>query len=351
MEQTSALNARGGLEFADSVSRPAQSGTALGRLALVAGFFLYAALMGAAWWCVLRLAPAEFAVHLHGHTLVLRSLHEKINNAALLFLLLHSALWVECALVGWAGSSARQLLFDRSASIKTDLGCFFLGQGHILDLVGRLMMLGASMISGGWLHDWLQSATGVSIGMGSSPLILQVLVYFYVGSFFDYWTHRVNHARLFWPLHRYHHSATDFAVVTSVRQHPVAFTSILMINVPMAILGARPEVMIYANVLVVTVGFLIHSKIDSDWGWFGRYVIQSPVHHRLHHKLDMTHPTGHFSTAPVWDHLFGTWRGDADQTLPIGVSTPYRHGYFLAHDLVRDYLHFWRGLFGGDYGC
>ena len=45
---------------------------------------------------------------------------------------------------------------------------------------------------------------------------------------------------------------------------------------PMGILGAPPEVMIYVNVLVTAIGFLIHSKIDADWGWFGRWVIQSP---------------------------------------------------------------------------
>jgi sterol desaturase/sphingolipid hydroxylase (fatty acid hydroxylase superfamily) len=105
--------------------------------------------------------------------------------------------------------------------------------------------------------------------------------------------------------------------------------------------------MIYVNVLVVGIGFLIHSKIDSDWGWFGRWVIQSPNHHRLHHKLDMTHPTGHFSTAPIWARLVGTWYGGESATLPIGVDTPYRHGAFVARDMARDYLHFWIGLFGG----
>jgi len=96
----------------------------------------------------------------------------------------------------------------------------------------------------------------------------------------------------------------------------------------------------------VGIGFLIHSKIDSDWGWFGRYVIQSPVHHRLHHKLDMSTPTGHFGMAPIWDRLFGTWYGDADQSLPIGVSAAYAHGYFIPRDMARDYFDFWRGVFG-----
>jgi sterol desaturase/sphingolipid hydroxylase (fatty acid hydroxylase superfamily) len=99
-------------------------------------------------------------------------------------------------------------------------------------------------------------------------------------------------------------------------------------------------------VSVVAIGFLIHSRIDSNWGWFGRWVIQSPNHHRRHHKLDMSELTGHFAMAPIWDHLFGTWRGEADQTTPIGVDTPYRHGLWIVPDVLRDYAHLWKGFVG-----
>jgi len=99
------------------------------------------------------------------------------------------------------------------------------------------------------------------------------------------------------------------------------------------------------NLVVLSLGFLIHSRIDSDWGWIGRWVLQSPNHHRLHHILDISLvPAGHFSMAPLWDRLFGTWRGDADQSLAIGVETAYRHGFWIVPDIARDYLDFWRGL-------
>jgi sterol desaturase/sphingolipid hydroxylase (fatty acid hydroxylase superfamily) len=103
--------------------------------------------------------------------------------------------------------------------------------------------------------------------------------------------------------------------------------------------------MVAVNLLVLGLGFLIHSRIDSDWGWIGRWVVQSPTHHRLHHVLDIsTRPVGHFSMTPIWDRLFGTWRGDADQSLVIGVDTAYRHGFWIAPDILRDYWHFWKGL-------
>jgi sterol desaturase/sphingolipid hydroxylase (fatty acid hydroxylase superfamily) len=266
--------------------------------------------MGAAWWALLGVVPTHVSLTLLGHTVETDSAHEHINNAALIFLLLPSALWIEAAVVGWSKSSARQLLISPTASLKTDLACFFLGQAHVLDLVGRLLMLGVSMISGAAIHAWLQSTVGLDLGPPSLPVPVLIPLYFLVYTFFDYWTHRLDHTRFFWPLHRYHHSAEDFGVITAGRQHPAAFTAIFVVNLPLAILGAPAEVMIYVNVLVVGIGFLIHSKIDADWGWVGRWVIQSPNHHRLHHKLDMSHPTGHFAVAPIWDRLFGTWYGD-----------------------------------------
>lgn len=347
--QTTAIQAGPNEGSSDDQSSPGSkpSGSGPTRLGIILGFLAYVALLGLAWWSVLQIVPGHVSLTLLGRTLQTDSAHEHINSAALIFLLLPSALWIEAVTVGWSKSSARQLFFSPTASLKSDLACFVLGQARILDIVGRVLMLGASMVSGVWVQNWLRTTTGLDIGPPPVPLPLQVVFYFYVYTFFDYWTHRLDHTRRFWPLHRYHHSASDFGVITAGRQHPAAFTGVFVVNLPMAVLGAPADVMIYVNVLVVGIGFLIHSKIDANWGWVGRYLIQSPNHHRLHHKLDMSHPTGHFAIAPIWDRMFGTWYGDADASIAIGVDTPYRHGLFVLRDMLRDYLHFWIGLFGG----
>lgn len=334
-----------GVEIASPAHAP---GRGPGRAALVAAFAVYAVIASASWWLALKLIPAELSLTLLGKTLRTASVHDHLNNVFLIFLLLPTALWIECVVVGWRESSLRQLLFAPTASIKSDIAVFLLGQGRILDLVGRVMVLGASMISGDWIHDAIRAATGVNLGPPALPLLALIPLYFALYTFFDYWTHRIDHTKFMWPLHRYHHSAEDFAVVTSVRQHPASFTAIFVVNLPLAALGAPPAVMIYVNVLVVGIGFLIHSKIDADWGFVGRWLIQSPNHHRLHHKLDMSRPTGHFGVAPIWDRLFGTWYEDRpDPKLTIGVDTPYRHGFLVPRDMLRDYYHFWIGWFGG----
>jgi sterol desaturase/sphingolipid hydroxylase (fatty acid hydroxylase superfamily) len=139
-------------------------------------------------------------------------------------------------------------------------------------------------------------------------------------------------------------------VLNSVRIHPAAFTSVMSATLPAVLFQTSPDVIADVMLFVITLRYVIHSRIDSDFGWVGRWIIQSPVHHRLHHVLDMSRPTGHFAITPIWDHLFGTWRSDADevdQTLVIGVDTPYRHGAWIGPDVWRDYLDFWKGFLPG----
>ena len=330
----------------DSPYEPPRGGAG-GRAALIAGLAAYLALVAFGWWAVLHIVPDQMSLELFGRSFRVGNVHDKIlGNAALLFLMLPLALAVEAAVVGWEGSSTRQMLLARTPSVRSDLVYLVLGQARITDILGRVMTLGVAMLSGGLVREYVRAKTGFSVDPSGVPLLLQVPLYFFVYTFLDYWTHRVDHGRYFWPLHRYHHAAQDMSVINAGRAHPAAVLSgTFIINMPLAVLGASPAVMVYVNVAVITIGFLIHSKIDSNWGWFGRWVIQSPNHHRLHHILCQKAPTGHFAMAPIWDHLFGTWRGEADQSLPIGVDKPYRHGWFIAQDIVRDYADFWRGWF------
>ena len=316
---------------------------------LLVGVLVYGALLTGAWMIALRVLPDQIALHMAGRTVQLHEVHHKIaSNALLLFAILPFALWVEWMSVGWEESSLRRLISARSPSIKTDVVILILGQGRVLDLMAKVMLLGASFISGELIRQWLKAQTGVWLDPSPLPFLVQLPLYFSLYTFFDYWTHRLDHWKYFWPLHRYHHAAEEFCVVTSERQHPAQFAGIFVINLPLAVCGANPAVMIWVNVLVSAIGLIIHSRIDSDWGWLGRWVIQSPNHHRLHHKLDMSRPTGHFAIAPIWDRLFGTFYGDAGvyrsgPGLPIGVDRSYRHGFWVIPDLMRDYWDFWRG--------
>src|ERR1700761_5126633 len=316
------------------------------RFLVAAAFAAYAALVVVLWWLIANQLPNQLTVTLFGHVLHLKNLRDKIlGNASLIAVILPAALWLECAAIGWEKSSARAPLRP-TASMKTDLAYFLLDQAHVTGVIGRIMMLGASVISGVALRDWLAARTGFAIDPSGLPLWLQVVIYFHVSSFFDYWAHRLGHTRWFWPLHRYHHAAEEFCVVNGARLHPAGFVGIFLLNIPMPLLGASPAVMIWVNVLTIALGFVIHSRMESGFGRAGRWLVQSPLHHRLHHKLDMTTPTGFFSMTPLWDRLFGGWSETATPNIAIGVDTPYRHGVWLLPDLLRDYCDFWKGLVG-----
>jgi len=298
-------------------------------------------------FCLTQWLPDQMSVRLFGHVATLRSIHARLaSRLVVVVLILPLALTIEFAAVGWSRSSIRDLLVSRSPTIKTDLAIFALGQTQVLDVVGRVMMLGLGMISALWVRDRLREMTGFWIDPSALPLPVQVLVYFFAYSFFDYWTHRISHTPLIWPLHRYHHSAAEFCTLTSDRQHPASFVGLFLINIPMALLGASPAVMVYVVCLVNAFGYLEHSKMTGDWGVIGRWAIQAPLHHRLHHKLSVDEPAGHYSMVPLWDRMFGTWRGAPAPDITIGVSRPYRHGYWVLADLLRDYVDFLRGLFG-----
>ena len=229
------------------------------RTIIVVALALYAGLLALAWQAAFKLLPDTLTLHVAGHALRLANIHDRIaGNALVMLFLLPAALWLECLIVGWRGSSLRHMFVVPSASIRTDIAFFLLAQAHLMDIVGKLMLLGASMISGLLLRDWLWRTFGFEINPAGLPLVLQIGLYFLVYTLFDYWTHRVDHTRYFWPLHRYHHAAHDFCVINATREHPAAFVSIFLINLPMAALGATPEVLIYVNVVTAALGFIIH---------------------------------------------------------------------------------------------
>jgi sterol desaturase/sphingolipid hydroxylase (fatty acid hydroxylase superfamily) len=116
--------------------------------------------------------------------------------------------------------------------------------------------------------------------------------------------------------------------------------------IPAVLIGVSDEALFWFVVLNLTLHYLIHTRITSDFGWIGRWVVQSPLHHRLHHKLDTTEPTSNFSLVPLWDRLFGTWAEADIARVKVGVAAPYRQGIWAVPDLLRDYRDFWLALIG-----
>jgi sterol desaturase/sphingolipid hydroxylase (fatty acid hydroxylase superfamily) len=137
--------------------------------------------------------------------------------------------------------------------------------------------------------------------------------------------HRFMHLAPFWELHKYHHSATEFNLITTSRGHflekgiLVIFDSILF-----SLLGAAQEQFIFFLVFQEFYDQLLHSNLGTTYGWLGRYILVSPMAHRLHHSQHKIHYNKNFGNLFVlWDKLFGTYEHNSNQ-IDIGVkNNPY----------------------------
>jgi hypothetical protein len=158
-------------------------------------------------------------------------------------------------------------------------------------------------------------------GIGTSDQFCDLLAGHFVH---QYWGHRLVHTPLFWHVHRIHHAATELNVLTTFRQHPLEpvvqgfvtlVSALIFLDVPQRVL------LIYFFVGTVT-DLLAHSQLPWGYGWVGRWLVQSPRFHQLHHSLDQEHQDLHFSSCPLWDHVFGTFCKGTKQTSRYGIADP-----------------------------
>ncbi|MEM9572174.1 MAG: sterol desaturase family protein [Pseudomonadota bacterium] len=160
-----------------------------------------------------------------------------------------------------------------------------------------------------------------------APAIVPALVALVVADFVDYWSHRLRHVSVLWPMHAVHHSDTQMHYLTWYRAHII---ELVVIHGSYALLatwmGASPAAVIG---VVLFRGFhqqYVHMNVDWGHGPF-KWVLVSPRFHRWHHA---NHPdawdknfSGIFS---IWDRLFGTDYCPGPCQAPLGFpGNPGEH--------------------------
>jgi len=312
-------------------------------LILIIGLYSWGVYLGVTW--LKTNSPHAVTLDVFGSHITIDDFHERIlNNLIFISVIIPGSLFIEAMCCGWARSSLKRLFFTPNKSITADLGLLLADVFLLLPLLKKIMTLGLSVSFGVVLHAKITQWAGFEIGFAVLPGLMILPACFVFMTFCDYWTHRVYHTSPFWPMHRFHHSSTDFCMVTSLKHHPGEFAGLFITAFPMAVLGAPIETMITLGILVPLHGMFTHSNIESDWGWFGKWVLQSPLHHRLHHKLD--HDQGHknLGIIPIWDHIFKTYQTPPKEPFEIGVKQHYNHGLLFGLDILRDYYDFWKNL-------
>jgi len=250
---------------------------------------------------------------------------------------------IECAFRKWEDTAFYRLFVRRSMSAKVDIFAHlmqFLGLAFFLEVIFTFgISFGAARLASytsGELH-WAR----IPLPADNIPeIVFSFFIYFLTDHFVGYWVHRLYHTKLFWHLHRFHHSAPELSFITFYRVHPAeTFTRLLFFISPLTILNAPDKVLLVALTVNVFLNYCQHSQMPKDWGWIGRWIFGSPGFHQLHHSIDAEHRDKNFSSCPLWDRVFGTWHDDRAVPSAYGISTEDGPDHGYDHHPIRTFLY------------
>ncbi|HDZ13483.1 hypothetical protein LCGC14_1243740 [marine sediment metagenome] len=141
------------------------------------------------------------------------------------------------------------------------------------------------------------------------PMWLQLLVFFVVLDFVQWFTHILLHRYPFlWKFHKVHHSVKEMGFAAHLRYHwmeNVLYKPLKTFGV-MILGGFEPEQAYIVHFIAITIGHFNHANIKITWGPL-KYVFNNPVMHLYHHAYDL--PKGKYGvnfgiSLSLWDYIF-----------------------------------------------
>jgi sterol desaturase/sphingolipid hydroxylase (fatty acid hydroxylase superfamily) len=176
-----------------------------------------------------------------------------------------------------------------------------------------------------WVLALLVSGLGPSpAALHALPLWVAVPVAFWLAELGPYALHRAEHTGgWLWRVHALHHAPTHVNATNNVTVHPINVALVEAARLlPLLLLGFSAEAIVYSGILGQAQSFATHANTPGTMGWLNR-VIGTAELHRRHHSA-MPEEAQNFGTSvPLWDQLFGTYRGlSTPQPQRIGLFTP-----------------------------
>ena len=189
----------------------------------------------------------------------------------------------------------------------------------------------------------ITAKTFAVVDLSTWPMWIQLVVFFIVLDFVQWFTHILLHKLPFlWQFHKVHHSVKEMGFAAHLRYHwmenilykPLKTFGVMLLG------GFEPEQAYIVHFIAITIGHFNHSNIKITWGPL-KYIINNPVMHLYHHSY--TIPEGKYGvnfgiSLSLWDYLFKTDyipedSGDlklgfpGDEKLPKHFLGQFLHGF------------------------
>jgi sterol desaturase/sphingolipid hydroxylase (fatty acid hydroxylase superfamily) len=243
-------------------------------------------------------------------------------------------LMASAAVYGWIGTGALtgiifltvvptllllELLFPRRKDWKLNWGDFALDMFWFITVAVIWVPLfdeyWETPISRGF--EWLSEASAWPFALHAESmlgLVAAAVFAMVVKEFIYYWIHRFQHRyMLMWRMHATHHHIEKMSAARADRTHPTEFLLLTIGSViTLAFFQASPEVIAVYVSMTLTNAYFCHANLPVRSGIYG-WLFTTAEYHHLHHSLNREESDTNFGcTIILWDRVFGTFKGVAD---------------------------------------
>lgn len=142
----------------------------------------------------------------------------------------------------------------------------------------------------------------------ATPWLIVVIVALVTSDFADYWSHRLLHTKIGWPIHAVHHSDTHVNGFTALRVHALEIVVMKAFYIIfLTWIGIPSELIVTTYIFASMHNAYVHLELDIDHGPFN-WLLASPRFHRWHHAdFPAAYGKNLANMMPIWDRLFGTY--------------------------------------------
>ncbi len=150
------------------------------------------------------------------------------------------------------------------------------------------------------------------VDISAWPMWLQLLVFFVVLDFVQWFTHVMLHRfDVLWRFHQVHHSVKEMGFAAHLRYHwmeNILYKPLKVFGV-MILGGFEPEQAYIVHFIAITIGHLNHANIKITWGPL-KYIFNNPVMHLYHHAYSLPnnrqYGVNFGISLSLWDYIFKT---------------------------------------------